>query len=62
MVNCAAGRYLPVRRLPRWDVPGNWDVPGAWGVPGAWDVPGCAGVVGARDALRRRYSSSKAPV
>ena len=62
MVNCAAGHCLPVKGLPRWDVPGNWDVPGAWDVPGNWDVPGCAGVVGARDALRRRYSSSKAPV
>ena len=56
MVNCAAGHYSPVKRLPRWDVPGNWDV------PGAWDVPGCAGVAGDRDAPRRRYSSSKAPV
>ena len=56
MVNCAAGRYLPVKGLPRWDVPGNRDVPGAWG------VPGCADVVGGRDAPRRRYSSSKAPV
>lgn len=50
MVNCAAGHYSPMKRLPRWDVPGNWD------------VPGCTGVAGDRDAPRRRYSSSKAPV
>ena len=50
MVNCAAGHYSPMKRLPRWDVPGNWDVPGCADVPGNWDVP------------RRRYSSSKAPV
>ena len=62
MVNCAAGRYLPVRRLPRWDVPGAWGVPRNWGVPGSWDVPAHAGVGGGRDAPRRRYSSSKAPV
>ena len=62
MVSCAAGRYLPVKRLPRRDVPGAWGVPGNWDVPRAWDVSGCAGVVGARDAPRRRYSSSKAPV
>ena len=50
MVNCAAGHYSPMKRLPRWDEPGTWD------------VPGCAGVAGGRDAPRRRYSSSKAPV
>ena len=50
MVNCAAGHYSPMKRLPRWDVSGAWDVPGCADVPGAWDAP------------RRRYSSSKAPV
>lgn len=49
MVNCAAGRYLLVKKLPRWDV------------SGAWDVPGCADVVGGRKRPSV-YSSSKAPV